>query len=419
LPGVAAAQALDTQPAAETAVAAEPVAEAVVAAAEPAADTVADPKPAAKAKTKAKAVGAEPTKTKTKTKTKTVVGANSKAKAKAVIDAEPDLETVAQVTDWIAASRDNGTLPFVIIDKVAAEVFVFGADGQFKGAAPALLGSARGDRSWPGVGDRELSNIPPNQRTTPAGRFIAAFGPAAGGKNVLWVDYKTAISLHAVIVANPNQHRFERLKSPTPKDNRITFGCINVPAAFYKNVVSPAFKGTSGIVYILPEKLPLAKILPGFHSQHADAAPQQAAAEVAAADAEQDHGASDVAAADVAANAEADHATSEVAAADVAPAAEPVHATSDAAAADVAASDLAASDADRAATEAAADHGPALRPYQPLPVAAEAQPEPAPADAAADSGPALRPYQPLPAAPGADPDRPIPTAAADSAPAPR
>ena len=210
MPGVAAAQALDTQPAAETAVAAEPVAEAVVAAAEPAADTVADPKPAAKAKTKTKtkAVGAEPTKTNTKTKTKTVVGADSKAKAKAkakaVIDAEPDLETVAQVTDWIAASRDNGTLPFVIIDKVAAEVFVFGADGQFKGAAPALLGSARGDRSWPGVGDRELSNIPPNQRTTPAGRFIAAFGPAAGGKNVLWVDYKTAISLHAVIVANPN-----------------------------------------------------------------------------------------------------------------------------------------------------------------------------------------------------------------------
>ena len=238
-------------------------------------------------------------------------------------------------------------------------------------------------------------------------------------RNRLWVDYKTAISLHAVIVANPNQHRFERLKSPTPKDNRITFGCINVPAAFYKNVVSPAFKGTSGIVYILPEKLPLAKILPGFHSQHAEAAPQQAAAEVAAADAEQDHGASDVAAADVAANAEADHATSEVAAADVAPAAEPVHATSDAAAADVAASDLAASDADRAATEAAADHGPALRPYQPLPVAAEAQPEPAPAEAAPDSGPALRPYQPLPAAPGADPDQPIPTAAADSAPAPR
>ena len=259
--------------------------------------------------------------------------AAAKAPDKAVA-AEPSLETVAQVTDWVIASRDNGTLPFVIIDKIAAEVFVFGADGQFKGAAPALLGSARGDRSWPGVGDRELSNIPPKQRTTPAGRFIAAFGPAAGGKNVLWVDYATAISLHAVIVANPNQHRFQRLKSPTPKDNRITFGCINVPAAFYKNVVSPTFKRTSGIVYILPEKRPLAEVLPDFHAQTATASPQS------------EHASSEFAAADVAADAEADHASSELAA---------------------------TTEPDQARTDVAADSGPALRPYQPLPVAAGAE----------------------------------------------
>jgi len=74
-------------------------------------------------------------------------------------------------------SGDNRGLPFVIIDKVAAEVFVFGADGQLKGLAPALLGLARGDRSAPFVGDRELSRIRPQERTTPAGRFDAGFGP--------------------------------------------------------------------------------------------------------------------------------------------------------------------------------------------------------------------------------------------------
>ena len=182
---------------------------------------------------------------------------------------EPALDTVTQVTDWIVASRDNGSLPFAVIDKVAAKVFVFSADGQLQGVAPALVGSARGDYSAPGVGDRELSDIPPKQRTTPAGRFLGAFGPAWGGKNVLWVDYASAISLHPVIVGTPKEHRMERLRSPTPKDNRITFGCINVPAAFYKNVVRPTFTGTSGVFYILPETTSLSEALPSFRAQTA------------------------------------------------------------------------------------------------------------------------------------------------------
>lgn len=39
----------------------------------------------------------------------------------------------------------------------------------------------------------------------------------------------------------------------TPLDKRISYGCINVPAKFYENVVRPAFTGTNGIVYVLPE----------------------------------------------------------------------------------------------------------------------------------------------------------------------
>jgi hypothetical protein len=188
--------------------------------------------------------------------------------------AEPASETVVQVADWVIASGDSGGLPFVIIDKVAAEVFVFGADGQLKGAAPALLGFARGDHSAPGVGDRELSRIRPGQRTTPAGRFLAGFGPAWGGKNVLWVDYATAVSLHPAVVGNPKDHRLQRLQTPTPKDNRITYGCINVPAAFYKDVVRPAFTGTKGVVYILPEMTPLNEVFPSFQAQAGAASTQ-------------------------------------------------------------------------------------------------------------------------------------------------
>lgn len=157
-----------------------------------------------------------------------------------------------RVMNWVAATGDNNDAPYMVIDKVSAEVFVFDRDSRLVASSPALVGMKVGDDSAPGVGDRELSAIPPDDRTTPAGRFIAKFGRAAGRRDVLWVDYPTAISLHAVIAVR-NQHRLERLRSPTPEDNRITYGCINVPADFYQRVVKKLFAKTRGVVYIVPE----------------------------------------------------------------------------------------------------------------------------------------------------------------------
>jgi hypothetical protein len=182
--------------------------------------------------------------------------------------------TVGQFADWVVASEGNRNLPFVIIDKVAAKVFVFAADGRLWGASPALLGFARGDDSAPGIGDRKLSAIRPDERTTPAGRFLAAFGPPVRGHKVLWVDYATAISLHPVVTTNRKEQRQRRLQSPSPADNRITYGCINVPAGFYEDVVRPAFTGVKGAVYILPETKPLEEVFPTFRLQaQARAAP--------------------------------------------------------------------------------------------------------------------------------------------------
>ena len=157
------------------------------------------------------------------------------------------------VADWVVDSGDNHGMPFVIVDKMDAKVFVFDADGQLRGAAPALLGLARGDDSIPGIGDRKLSDVRPEERTTPAGRFVASLGYNFNGKDVLWVDYDDAVSLHRVVTNNPTERRLQRLATPTPLDNRISYGCINVPAKFFDNVVSPAFTGTNGIVYVLPE----------------------------------------------------------------------------------------------------------------------------------------------------------------------
>jgi len=175
------------------------------------------------------------------------------AQAAADFDREQASHDARQLADWVVDSGDNLNLPFVIVDKVNARVFVFDAGGRIRGAAPALLGLARGDHSVPGIGERELSAIGPADRTTPAGRFVAAIGHNARGEDVVWVDYDGAVSMHRVITSNPKERRLHRLATPTAKDNRISYGCINVPVVFYETVVRPAFTGTEGIVYVLPE----------------------------------------------------------------------------------------------------------------------------------------------------------------------
>lgn len=157
------------------------------------------------------------------------------------------------VADWVLDSGDNAGMPFVVVDKVQARVFVFDAGGQLRGAAAALLGLAMGDDAVPGIGQRKLSSIRPEERTTSAGRFVATQDRNLQGQEIVWVDYDSAISLHPIVSGHATERRAERLNSPSPLDNRISYGCINVPALFYKNVVSPAFRGTDGVVYVLPE----------------------------------------------------------------------------------------------------------------------------------------------------------------------
>lgn len=177
---------------------------------------------------------------------------------------EPASAEASGLADWIVDSGDNGRLPFVIVDKHGAKVFVFHADGSLRGASAALLGQSSGDDSAPGIGTRKLADIRPEERTTPAGRFVASLGHNLHGGEILWVDYDAAISLHPVVTSNPREQRLQRLASATPLDNRISYGCINVPPKFYQGVVSPSFKQSDGIVYILPETRPASTVFPGY-----------------------------------------------------------------------------------------------------------------------------------------------------------
>jgi hypothetical protein len=168
------------------------------------------------------------------------------------IGEEQPTDQVQQLRAWVLATGDNRAMPFVIIDKVAAKVFVYRRDGQLRAASPALLGLAQGDDTVPGIGNRPLATIRPDERTTPAGRFVASLAGTGHGDEVLWVDYDASVALHRVVDV-PRERRFQRLASGSALDRRITYGCINVPAKFFDTVVRPTFKGTSGIVYVLPE----------------------------------------------------------------------------------------------------------------------------------------------------------------------
>lgn len=164
-------------------------------------------------------------------------------------------EELQRVARWVVESRDNVGLPYLLIDKVNAQVFAFNPAGQLQGSAPVLLGMTRGDRLL-APNNAPMSAMSPLVRITPAGRFVSRLAVDSHGKELLVLDYDASISLHPMAKGTPQERRAERLKSPTVQDNRISFGCINVPPAFYASIVSPSFTGTKGVVYVLPETSP-------------------------------------------------------------------------------------------------------------------------------------------------------------------
>jgi hypothetical protein len=178
---------------------------------------------------------------------------------------EPASEDARQVANWVVTSGDNRQLFFVILDKANTKVFVFEPSGKLRSATPVLIGAARGDDSVDGIGGRPIAQVQPQERTTPAGRFLAEPGRNATGEDVVWVDYEAAVSMHRVRTLEPKERRLERLASPTAEDNRISYGCINMPVAFFENVLKPAFNASYGVVYVLPEVKPLAEVFPATH----------------------------------------------------------------------------------------------------------------------------------------------------------
>ncbi|MFZ3484306.1 hypothetical protein [Sphingomonas sp. 3-13AW] len=172
-------------------------------------------------------------------------------------------EEAMRVADWVAATGDNNGLPYAIIDKKNATLLFFDTTGEQLEQVPVLIGIAPGDDATPEVGSKSLSELGPAEKTTPAGRFLAKFGIPYKKERILWVDYATSVAMHTIPPdAAKKERRRERMLSATPDDNRVTFGCINVPKAFYAKYLRPQFDKKGGYVYVLPDTKSLEEVFP-------------------------------------------------------------------------------------------------------------------------------------------------------------
>lgn len=159
----------------------------------------------------------------------------------------------------VRRSGDAGGRAFGVIDKPGATLWVFDAQGRAVAQSPVLVGQARGDVAPPDIGNRPLSKVRPHEKVTMAGRYQTEPGRNHQGEDIVWLDYDSALSMHRVRNV-PGEGRPRRLQTPGVQDNRISFGCVNIPPDFYDRVIDPTFSRSPGVVYVLPETRPVASV---------------------------------------------------------------------------------------------------------------------------------------------------------------
>lgn len=159
-----------------------------------------------------------------------------------------------ELAERIVAQGDHRSRPFAIVDKRAASMTVFRADGRLHGSTPVIVGRDPGDTSTPGVGERtQTGRLRPGDATTAAGRFASMPGRNHDGEAIVWVDHDAALAIHRLRPGTLQRDRARRLAAADPRRRRASSGCVVVPVAFYLRHVEPTLGRGPGTVYVLPE----------------------------------------------------------------------------------------------------------------------------------------------------------------------
>ena len=146
--------------------------------------------------------------------------------------------------DHIIDTNDNGGRPFVIADKKAGKLYLMNADGKVVDTTPALFGKTPSDSAKTsgvtGAGKYDLKYNRDARLPSGYAGSVQSFDTGANGEQ---------FAIHRVIDVK-GQNRQSRLDSKTARDNRITLGCINVPAEFYNQHLDNEL---GAVLYVLPE----------------------------------------------------------------------------------------------------------------------------------------------------------------------
>ncbi|MDM0032179.1 L,D-transpeptidase [Variovorax sp. J22P271] len=153
---------------------------------------------------------------------------------------------------WVRANGDNQGAAFVVVDKRAARVHVY-RNGTERASSPVLVGLARGDLSVAGIGERKMQDILPDERTTPAGRFVSEPGTNLQHEDIVRIDYDAAVSMHRVRANQPAERRMQRLASLDAQDHRITYGALTSRPRSTTLTSDPSGGSVRGFIYVLPE----------------------------------------------------------------------------------------------------------------------------------------------------------------------
>ena len=140
--------------------------------------------------------------------------------------------------------------PTITVDKKAGTITVFFPDTNITITQPALIGKVKSDTLNMATYDNPVKS----DYVTPAGKFkiTKMFSWRLQEPMAVFIKGKEAVSaIHPLWMGNPDQKRVQRLNSPTPDDNRITGGCINVDSKFFYDVINTLPDGV--ILTILPE----------------------------------------------------------------------------------------------------------------------------------------------------------------------
>jgi len=178
-----------------------------------------------------------------------VVSQTTEVRAAVPDVAKAKMSEAAQVTySAVAPIAKQANKAFMIVDKVNAQLHVFHADGNPILQAPSLLGGDVGDTLQGG------------KKITPAGKFTLKFTADPeyyGGFRYDLAETRQVdgiIAIHAVYTGEASEKRPERLATPTPTDNRISWGCINVSNKNMVDTLIPAKNELNGsLMFVMPE----------------------------------------------------------------------------------------------------------------------------------------------------------------------